>query len=32
LLRISAGIEHIDDLIADFEQAFDKIDAKALVQ
>jgi O-acetylhomoserine (thiol)-lyase len=32
LLRVSAGIEHIDDLIADFEQAFDKIDAKALVQ
>lgn len=32
LLRISAGIEHIDDLIADFEQAFDKIDAKSLVQ
>jgi O-acetylhomoserine (thiol)-lyase len=32
LLRISAGIEHIDDLIADFEQALDKIDAKALVQ
>ena len=22
LLRISAGIEHIDDLIRDFEQAF----------
>jgi len=32
LLRISAGIEHIDDLIADFEQALDKIDAKTLVQ
>jgi O-acetylhomoserine (thiol)-lyase len=32
LLRISAGIEHIDDLIADFEQALSKIDAKALVQ
>jgi O-acetylhomoserine (thiol)-lyase len=32
LLRVSAGIEHIDDLIADFEQAFDKIDTKALVQ
>ena len=27
LLRISAGIEHIDDIIADFEQALDKIDA-----
>lgn len=26
LLRISAGIEHIDDIIADFEQALDKID------
>ncbi|MBU6342520.1 MAG: O-acetylhomoserine aminocarboxypropyltransferase/cysteine synthase [Bacteroidetes bacterium] len=25
LLRISVGIEHIDDLIADFEQALDKI-------
>jgi len=25
LLRISVGIEHIDDLIADFEQAFKKI-------
>src|SRR5690606_13007844 len=25
LLRISVGIEHIDDLIADFEQAFAKI-------
>ncbi|MBK8195040.1 MAG: O-acetylhomoserine aminocarboxypropyltransferase/cysteine synthase [Lewinellaceae bacterium] len=27
LLRISAGIEHIDDIIADFEQALDRIDA-----
>ena len=26
LLRISAGIEHIDDIIADFEQALDRID------
>ncbi len=26
LLRISAGIEHISDLIADFEQALDKIE------
>lgn len=26
LLRISAGIEHPDDLIADFEQAFSKLD------
>lgn len=25
LLRISAGVEHIDDLIADFEQSFSKI-------
>lgn len=29
LLRISAGIEHIDDIIADFEQALDKIDVGA---
>ncbi|MBP6828708.1 MAG: O-acetylhomoserine aminocarboxypropyltransferase/cysteine synthase [Saprospiraceae bacterium] len=29
LLRISAGIEHIDDIIADFEQALDKIEAGA---
>jgi len=25
LIRVSAGIEHIDDLIADFDQAFQKI-------
>lgn len=25
LLRVSVGIEHIDDIIADFEQAFDSI-------
>ena len=25
LLRVSVGIEHIDDIIADFEQAFNKI-------
>ncbi len=25
MLRVSVGIEHIDDIIADFEQAFDKI-------
>jgi len=25
LIRVSAGIEHIDDIIADFEQALDKI-------
>jgi O-acetylhomoserine (thiol)-lyase len=24
LLRVSVGLEHIDDIIADFEQAFDK--------
>lgn len=29
LIRISAGIEHIDDIKADFEQAFDKVFAKA---
>ncbi len=26
LLRVSVGLEHIDDIIADFEQAFKKID------
>jgi O-acetylhomoserine/O-acetylserine sulfhydrylase len=31
LLRISAGIEHIDDLIADFEQAFEKIETEQLI-
>ena len=25
LIRVSVGIEHIDDLIADFDQAFQKI-------
>ncbi|WP_258105432.1 O-acetylhomoserine aminocarboxypropyltransferase/cysteine synthase family protein [Marinoscillum sp. MHG1-6] len=25
LLRVSVGIEHIDDIVADFEQAFEKI-------
>ena len=25
-LRVSVGIEHIDDIIADFEQALEKID------
>ena len=25
LLRISVGLEHIDDIIADFEQAFSKV-------
>jgi O-acetylhomoserine (thiol)-lyase len=24
-LRVSVGIEHIDDIIADFEQALEKI-------
>ena len=24
LLRVSVGLEHIDDIIADFEQAFEK--------
>ena len=27
LLRISVGIEHIDDIIADFEQALERISA-----
>ena len=27
LVRISAGIEHIDDIKADFEQAFEKVHA-----
>src|SRR5690606_5743970 len=27
MLRISVGIEHIDDLIGDFEQALDKIES-----
>jgi len=31
LVRISAGIEHIDDIKADFEQAFEKVFAKVLV-
>ncbi|TKK71776.1 O-acetylhomoserine aminocarboxypropyltransferase/cysteine synthase [Ilyomonas limi] len=29
LIRVSAGIEHIDDIKADFQQAFDKVFAKA---
>ena len=29
LIRISVGIEHIDDIIADFEQAFKAVDAAA---
>jgi len=28
LIRVSVGIEHIDDIIGDFEQAFAKIDQK----
>ena len=31
LLRVSAGIEHIDDIKADFEQAFAAIQAPATV-
>lgn len=31
LLRVSAGIEHIDDIKADFQQAFDKVFDKELV-
>jgi len=31
LVRISAGIEHIDDIKADFEQAFEQVFAKQLV-
>jgi O-acetylhomoserine/O-acetylserine sulfhydrylase len=31
LVRISAGIEHIDDIKADFEQAFQKVFSKELV-
>ena len=31
LIRISAGIEHIDDIKADFEQAFSKVFSKELV-
>ena len=31
LIRISAGTEHIDDIKADFEQAFQKVFAKELV-
>ncbi|MCF8364422.1 MAG: O-acetylhomoserine aminocarboxypropyltransferase/cysteine synthase [Bacteroidales bacterium] len=28
LLRVSVGIEHIDDIIADFEQAFERIEGR----
>jgi O-acetylhomoserine/O-acetylserine sulfhydrylase len=31
MVRISVGIEHIDDIKADFEQAFEKVFAKELV-
>ena len=31
LLRVSVGIEHIDDIKADFQQAFDKVFKKELV-
>lgn len=31
LIRISVGIEHIEDIKADFEQAFEQVFAKALV-
>ena len=31
LVRISVGIEHIDDIKADFEQAFEKVFSKELV-
>jgi O-acetylhomoserine/O-acetylserine sulfhydrylase len=31
LLRISVGLEHIDDIKADLQQAFDKVFAKELV-
>ena len=30
-IRISAGIEHIEDIKADLEQAFEKVFAKELV-
>ena len=28
MLRVSLGTEHIDDIIADFEEAFEKVNAK----
>jgi O-acetylhomoserine (thiol)-lyase len=31
LLRVSVGIEHIDDIKADFEQAFSKVSKEELV-
>ena len=32
LLRVSVGIEHIDDIRADFQQAFDKVFEKQLAE
>ena len=32
LLRFSVGLEHVDDLIADFEQALDKSKCKLPVR
>jgi O-acetylhomoserine/O-acetylserine sulfhydrylase len=32
LLRVSVGIEHIDDIKADFAQAFEKVFQKQLVK
>jgi O-acetylhomoserine (thiol)-lyase len=32
LLRVSVGIEHIDDVKADFEQAFNKVFQKELAE
>jgi O-acetylhomoserine/O-acetylserine sulfhydrylase len=31
LLRVSLGLEHIDDIKADFQQAFEKVFTKELV-
>lgn len=31
LLRVSVGLEHIDDIKADFQQAFEKVEKKELV-
>jgi O-acetylhomoserine (thiol)-lyase len=31
MVRISVGIEHLDDIKADFEQAFETVFAKELV-
>lgn len=31
LLRVSVGLEHIDDIKADFQQAFEKVESKELV-